>query len=150
MSEYQDAKTLSVRFFDSGFNCAESLNLAFAPADANLTRVEQMAATPFGGGLVRRGELCGALAGAAMVIGRELGRSSPDDSAGKDRAYRVVEELLTEFEARYGTIACRTITNCDFRQPHDEAEMKRLHEQVCAPLVRFVAELVERAALEAR
>jgi C_GCAxxG_C_C family probable redox protein len=144
------ASETAARHFDAGFNCAESINLAFLPDGSEAARAAQMGATAFGGGIVRRGMTCGALTGAAMVIGRELGRTAPDDTAGKDRVYRAVEGVLTAFETRYGTLDCRRITELDFNQPHEPEVMKSLHAGVCGPLVRYVAELVAGALAEAR
>jgi len=139
---------IAARHFDAGFNCAESINLAFLPAGDDAARAAQMGATAFGGGIVRRGLTCGAPTGAAMVIGRDLGRNTPDDSAGKDRVYRVVESILADFEARYGTLECRVLTNLDFKEPHEPEVTKLVHTEVCVPVVRYVAALVERALAE--
>jgi C_GCAxxG_C_C family probable redox protein len=139
---------IAARHFDAGFNCAESINLAFLPAGDDAARAAQMGATAFGGGIVRRGLTCGALTGAAMVIGRKLGRNTPADTEGKDRVYRVVESILADFEARYGTLECRALTNLDFNQPHEPDVSKRVHAEVCAPIVSYVAALVERALAE--
>ena len=144
----ESASEIAARHFDAGFNCAESINLAFPPAGDDAARAAQMGATAFGGGIVRRGMTCGALTGAAMVIGRQLGRCTPEDGDGKERVYRVVQSILSEFEAQYGTLECRTITSVDFNEPNDPDAMKKLHTEVCVPLVRYVAELVERALAE--
>lgn len=142
MDEHRAPRDAALWHFDSGFNCAESINLAFPSANREVSRAGQMSATAFGGGLVRRGLLCGALAGAAMVLGRELGRDRADDADGKERVYAAVEEILREVESRFGAIDCRTLTGVDFHLPHDPGEMKALHERVCNPLVALVADLV--------
>jgi C_GCAxxG_C_C family probable redox protein len=69
----------------------------------------------FGGGLGRRGLVCGALSGGAMAIGLRYG---PMQEAGaKDAAYAQVLELCRCFEEQHGSALCRDLTGCDFTTP---------------------------------
>jgi len=66
----------------------------------------------FGGGLGRRGLVCGALNGGVMAIGLRHGRVS--EMEDKDTAYSLVLELCRRFEGQHGSALCRDLTGCDF------------------------------------
>ena len=58
--------------FRSGYNCAQSVVMAFAP-DFGLTQEEaERISAAFGGGFSRLRETCGTVSGAAMVLSLRL------------------------------------------------------------------------------
>ena len=79
-----------------------------------------------------------------------MGRTSPDDRESKERAYAVVTQIVRRLEAAFGTTECRKLTGLDFNEENPQAELDRVHAEVCAKLVRFVAEAAaeEIAAVE--
>ena len=68
----------------------------------------------FGGGLGRRGLVCGALNGGVMAIGLRYGPMQE-----KDAAYAQVLELCRHFEKQHGSALCRDLTGCDLTNPED-------------------------------
>ena len=137
----KDPPDLAVELFDRGYNCAEAMLLALAPAGVPEA---QRAGAAFGGGIVRRGLMCGCLTGCAVAIGLRLGRTSPDDKDSKEVVYRVVGNVLRRFEEEFGTFECRKLTGLDFNQDNPQDELDRVHAEVCTTLVRFVAETALR------
>lgn len=71
----------------------------------------------FGGGLGRRGLVCGALSGGVMAIGLRYGATQEADA--KDKAYALVLELCRRFEKQHGSALCRELTGCDFTNPEE-------------------------------
>lgn len=71
----------------------------------------------FGGGLGRRGLVCGALNGGVMAIGLRYGQI--EEPEAKDKAYALVLELCRRFEGEHGSALCRDLTGCDFTNPED-------------------------------
>jgi C_GCAxxG_C_C family probable redox protein len=142
-----DPRDLAVEQFDRGYNCAEAMLLALAPA---ALAEPQRAGAAFGGGIARRGMTCGCLTGCVVAVGLRLGRTSPDDKESKELAYRVVGNVLRRFEEEFGTLECRKLTGLDFNQENPKEELDRVHAEVCTKLVRFVADaaLVELEAVE--
>ncbi len=98
----------------------------------------------FGGGIARRGELCGAVAGGLMVIGLAHGRTRADDEAAKELTYDLSDEFIAEFTARNGSIICRDLLGVDISTPegHAEANEKNLDTEICVHLVRDSAEVL--------
>ncbi len=135
----QRAAEAAAETFAEGYNCAEAMVLALAPAEGPVPEGGQRAATAFGGGIARAGLTCGCVTGAAIATGLRLGRTSPDDTTSKERAYRAMANVVRRFEAEFGTTECRKLTGLDFNVENPQAELDRVHAEVCARLVRFTA-----------
>jgi C_GCAxxG_C_C family probable redox protein len=130
----------AVNFFDQGFNCAQSVLVAFAPQLGLQESQALKLASPFGGGVSRRGQICGAVTGALMALGLAQGVDSP---ASKEEAYRLGQEFLQKFEAKHGTILCRELLNEDISTPVglQQARDKGIFSVLCPQLVRDAAEI---------
>jgi C_GCAxxG_C_C family probable redox protein len=133
--------------FSQKFNCAQSVFATFAP---QLGLEEQRAlkmASPFGGGVARRGQVCGAVSGALMALGLGLGTDTP---AGKEDAYRMGGEFLERFEARHGSILCRDLLNIDISTPegHQKASENGLFTSLCPLYVGNAVEIVQEMLAE--
>ncbi len=130
--------------FDGGFNCAQAVLSAFAGEMGLERELALRIAGGLGGGMGRLGEVCGAVAGAVLVIGLRHGKHRPEDDAAREETYRRVQELAAAFRARYGALRCRDLLGCDLTTPegrqraHDEG----LTRTLCPQLVRDVAEVV--------
>lgn len=143
----RDPRDVAVEQFDRGYNCAEAMLLALAPGAMT---EPQRTGTAFGGGIARRGLTCGCLTGYAVAVGLRLARTSPEDKDTKELVYRVVNGVFRRFEEEFGTLECRKLTGLDFNQENPQAELDRVHAEVCTKLVRFVADaaLAELEAVE--
>ena len=135
---------------DSGYNCAESMVLAYADAVGASSDAVVRAATPFGGGLGRTGNVCGLISGAAMILGLAIGRLDPADEETKERAYARVAELIRSLEASRGSILCPGILGEDLA---DEIARTRAIEtgefqERCRIAAGEVAEILSRLLRE--
>ena len=96
-------------YFTSGYNCAQSVFLAYR----DMTGIDEvLAATisaPFGGGMGRLREVCGAVSGMTMVAGFIAPNSQPNDNENKKNCYATVQALAEEFRAENGSIVCREL-----------------------------------------
>ena len=97
--------------FESGWYCAESVLLAVAEQRGIDSEIVPGIATGLCGGVARTNGMCGALAGAVLALGLELGRVSPNDSV--EPCYAAVQQLLSRFEAEHGSLRCTDLTGCD-------------------------------------
>lgn len=100
MSKYSDRAEL---LFKNGYNCSQAVFCAFAE-DLGLS--EEMAARisiGLGGGVGRMREVCGAISGAAMVVG--LAKPQYD----KAKAYEMVREIVAEFKKTNSSIICKEL-----------------------------------------
>ncbi len=110
-------------------------------------------ATPFGGGIGGRGEVCGAVVGSVMAIGLKYGRE--ESSQPSEEAYALAQEFCHRFEQETGHLYCRDLTGMDLSTPEGIQAYRRsdVPLRVCMPLAgaafRLVMELLEKPALAA-
>ncbi len=87
----------AVSRFKTGFSCSQAL-LSTYDTQFGLTRETALRVSgAFGGGMGRRGETCGAVTGAFMLIGLKHGMTSVDDAVAKEETYRLVNEFVARF-----------------------------------------------------
>jgi len=132
----------AVATFLESYNCSQAVLSAFAERSGLDRSTALRLASPFGGGLARRGEVCGAVTGALMALGLARGTDTP---ASKDEIYRLSRELMGQFEARHGSILCRALIDCDISTPagHQAAADKGVFRSICPGLVREAAEILQ-------
>lgn len=135
----------AVENFKSGYSCSQVVVLTYCE-DFGLSRESGLKiSSGFGGGMGRMGEVCGAAAGAFMILGLKFMSMSEDNVISKAKVYEKVREFVRRFEERNGCIRCRDLLGCDISTPHgfDEAKEKDLFKKVCTGLVRDSAEILE-------
>ncbi len=95
--------------FLSGYNCAQSVFGAFAE-DLNMpVDVALKLSAPFGGGMGRMREVCGACSGMFMAAGLLYGYSTPETGDIKAEHYALIRQLAEQFRKENGSIICRDI-----------------------------------------
>ena len=104
--------------FMRGYNCAQSVFLAFTDLTGFSPETALKLASSFGAGFCRLRETCGAVSGMAMIYGSLYGFCSPDDLGGKTRQYVEFQQLALEFERRCGSLVCRELLGLDVK--HDD------------------------------
>jgi C_GCAxxG_C_C family probable redox protein len=138
---------IAVARFHQGFNCSQSVLVAFAPQLGLDESQALKLASPFGGGVARRAQTCGAVAGALMALGLARGADTP---AGKEAAYRLGQEFLQRFESRHATILCRELLGCDISTPEgrQQALEQGAFTSLCPLFVRDAAEIAQAMLAE--
>ena len=131
----------AVKTFTGGFNCSQSVLSVFSDKLCLDKDVSLKIAASFGGGM-RKGEVCGAVSGALMVIGLKYGHSIEGDTDTKNAVYAMTEEFIEKFEARNGSIICRKLLgyNISIEQEYTIMKEKGLFKSICP---RFVTDAVE-------
>lgn len=132
-------------YFTSGYNCAQSVFLAYR----DITGIDEvLAATisaPFGGGMGRLREVCGAVSGMTMVAGFIVPNSQPNDNENKKNCYATVQALAEEFRAENGSIVCRELLGLA-QQKDDPTPSPRTGEyykrRPCAEYVAIAARIL--------
>jgi len=106
-------------------------------------------ATGFGGGIARKGSVCGALVGSVMVIGMRFGRTIPGDKETAAKVYEKVRHFWDQFEKEFGSTVCYTLTGCNFDDPAESEKWKAAGGmKKCSDIVeksaRILYEIVEK------
>lgn len=98
------------------YNCAQAVACTLAPfVEADEDQLFR-AAEGFGAGMGGLTETCGAISGAAMVLGM-ANSSGMDDPTSKQRTYRAMRKLVTEFRTQNGSTLCPDLKGIVTKQP---------------------------------
>ena len=143
----------AVNYFKNGYNCTQSVLLAYADLfEMDLQSAARITA-PFGGGMGRLREVCGTVSGMFMIVGLAIPADNPTDMESKTRNYALVQRLAERFRKENGSIICRELLGLNVRQenPQPEARTENYYKKrPCIELVHFAATLIgeELKALE--
>ena len=136
---------MAVEKFLSGYNCAQSVLFAFGPDLGLDGETALKVATGLGAGMARRGEICGAVTGGILALSLKYGRGGQQDRSATEETYRRTEELMSAFEQRHGSCACRVLLEgCNLKTPEGQQRFKDgdfLHK-TCAKCVGTVTEIL--------
>lgn len=139
--------------FAKGYNCAQSVVLAYADEIGLERKTALMLSSSFGGGMGRLREVCGAVSGIFMVAGIKFGYSDPQDNAAKKNLYRLVQEFAHRFEEENGSIICRELLCMSVKKDSPEPE-KRTGEyykkRPCKELVASAADIFDYLCKEVK
>lgn len=129
--------------FAGGYNCCQSVLLALAGRYGLSEELAVRLATGFGAGMAR-GETCGAVAGAVMLLGLAGGGGGPGSEAAKATTAARVKEFYARFLERHGTLLCRELMGLDPSTPDGlaQAREEKRFAAVCPHLVGDAVNLV--------
>ena len=97
---------IAKELFLNGYNCAQSVFMAFSDLTGLTREASAAISSSFGGGFGRLREVCGAVCGMTMALGLAEGNT---DTAGKLAHYEKVRALMGEFSNRHGGYVCRDL-----------------------------------------
>ncbi|HMA05277.1 MAG TPA: C-GCAxxG-C-C family protein [Methanomicrobiales archaeon] len=135
----------AVAAFGRGYNCSMAIFSAFAPDLGLDAEKAARIASPFGAGVARTGEICGAVSGALMVIGLSRRPEEICDPPSREKVYTLAQRFIDEFTARNGSVNCTELVGYDLSDParYAEAREKKVFATRCSRLVRDAAEILE-------
>jgi len=124
MPSEEEAVRHASECWEKGLNCAESaLRGVCYGMGIELPEVALKIATPFGGGVGRCEDLCGALSGGVMGIGAALGRG--EAKGDKFASYNATKKLHEQFTKDFGSSICKELNHGDFKSKEHEARCKK-------------------------
>ncbi len=128
--------------FENGYACSQAVLSTLAP---ELGLSEEMAfkiASAFGGGMVRHGEVCGAVTGALMVLGLKFSSTTEDD---EEAVREASQELMRRFKEENGSLLCRELLGYHLIVPEEleKARESGVFSTTCPLLVHTATRLTE-------
>lgn len=132
--------------FQSGYNCSQSVLIAFSDITGLSEETSAMIASGFGGGMGRMREVCGAVSGMFMAASMICGYGDPKAFEDKKRTYAMIQQLAEEFRKQNGSIICKELLGLD--KPEGTAVPEKRTEEYykkrpCGELVKMAAEILE-------
>ena len=145
-------KERAVDLFHQGFNCSQSVFVAFSHRFGIDEDTAKKISAGLGGGVGRMREVCGAVSGVAMVIGSICAATDGKDAESKQRNYELVREFADRFTKRNGTVICRELLGLNEKAENSAEPEKRTAEyykkRPCAELVADAAEILAELIAE--
>ena len=140
-------REIAMANFMEGYNCSQSIVLAYADMldidKATLLRLS----SSFGGGMGRLREVCGSVSGMFIVAGLLYGYDGPETGQIKADHYARIQELAHRFEEKHGSIVCRELLGLSVRHdiPVPEARTTEYYQKrPCPEIIGDAAEILEK------
>ncbi len=136
----------ALQIFRSGYNCAQSVLVAFQEDKASETESAMALAAGFGGGMGRLQLTCGALTGAFMAIGQHCKNHYETNELIKENSRRLIQSVHSKFINIHKVSDCKSLLGVDLNEEEGRKRMKEenLHEKVCEQCVLNAVSLLEK------
>ena len=141
------------KHFREGYNCAQSVLLAFSDEIGLDKETCLKLSSSFGGGMGRLREVCGAVTSMFAIAGMLRGYTTPNDYEAKAEHYKLIQELAKDFKTEFGTIICRELLGLppgeDSPMPSERTD-SYYKQRPCEFFIKKAAEIVETKLLNQR
>lgn len=131
---------LAKSYFLQGYNCSQSVAMAFS--DEMHIDIEQVKRLTigFGGGMGRMREVCGAVSGMTFVISAIYNEEKGD-------IYKRVQQVAKEFKEENGSVVCRELLGLSIKGTDNPVPERRTEQyykkRPCAELVEMAGNILE-------
>ncbi len=155
MENYVEEKVaLAVSYFKNGYNCAQSVFMAFADDFKLDLDLASRFSVSFGGGIGRMREVCGAVCGMAMCAGFISPVPDASDHNARTQNYALIQKFAEEFRSENGDIICRRLLGLPDARNENPEPTKRNAEfykkRPCAEYVATATRIVAEKILESK
>lgn len=133
-------------YFRQGYNCCQSVAMAFS--DILGLEPEKVAelTSGFGGGMGRMREVCGAVSGMTFCAGAVRPAADPQNREERTANYALVQQMAGEFREAFGSIVCRELLNLRVQEKTEPQPSERTpafyHSRSCENFVGEAAKIV--------
>lgn len=141
----------AIENFCSGLNCGQSVFMAFADLAGIDHDTAMRLSAPFGGGMGRMREVCGAVSASMMVLGLLFYDAHHPTNEEKSALYAREQLVAARFRAANGTIICRELlagVPADDSPQAEERTAEYYRSRPCARLCGSAAKILEEYLAE--
>jgi len=139
-----DHREKAAELFLQGYNCAQSVAVAFCDVTGLDEKMTAKTVSAFGGGMGRLREVCGAVSGMFFVLGHLYGYDTPGDDRQKKELYTRVQGLAERFSRENGSIVCREILKNPPSDPNPSPRTAEYYaKRPCVRMVMTAARLMD-------
>ena len=128
--------------FGGKYNCSQKVAVAQAEKLGFDRDTMLCMAAPFGGG-ISRGEVCGAVCGAMLVVGLHYRHIDGIDTGAAIK--QKVQEFNEKFIARNGSVVCRELLGYDFSKPGERQKAldSGVTREVCPKVIQDAIDILD-------
>ena len=134
-------------YFLKGYNCSQALFAAFSDVTGMDEETALKISAPFGAGMGKMREVCGAVSGMFMVAGLIYGYSENPNAEVKEEHYKIIQHLAEEFKKENGgSIICRELLaglKTNTLPAPDERTAEYYKKRPCLKIVESAAEILD-------
>ena len=139
-----DHREKAAELFLQGYNCAQSMLVAYCDVTGLEPDFAARMSSSFGGGMGRMREVCGAVSGMLMVAGLLYGYDTPGDDVSKKAHYHLVQDLAGKFREEAGSIVCRDILKNPPSDPNPTPRTAEFYaKRPCARMLTLAAGILD-------
>lgn len=139
----------AAELFLQGYNCAQSVAVAFCDVTGLDESFTAKTVSAFGGGMGRLREVCGAVSGMFFVLGHLYGYDTPGNDREKKQLYARVQALAAQFKEINGSIVCRELLNNPPSDPNPSPRTAEYYKvRPCVHMVITAAKLMDEFITE--
>jgi len=145
-AEVMTRREKAMSLFEKGYNCAQSVFLAFEDLHGIDRETAARLSSSFGAGMGRLREVCGTVSGMFLTVGLLYGYDDPKAFEEKAEHYGRIQELAKTFEEKHGSIVCRELLGLDVKResPVPEARTKEYYKKrPCKEVIGDAAEILD-------
>lgn len=140
-------------YFRQGYNCCQSVVMAFSDITGLDEATLATFASGFGGGMGRLREVCGAFSGMVALSGFISPAADPSSHASRTANYALVQEFASQFRSRNGgSIVCRDLLGLNRNVKESPAPSERTSEyykkRPCEQIVGTAAAIIAEYLLK--
>ena len=144
-----DHREKAAELFLQGYNCAQSMLVAYCDVTGLEPDFAARMSSSFGGGMGRMREVCGAVSGMLMVAGLLYGYDTPGDDVSKKAHYQLVQDLAGKFREEAGSIVCRDILKNPPSDPNPTPRTAEFYaKRPCARMLTLAAGILDEYIAE--
>ena len=131
--------------FKQGYNCSQSVALAFDEEMGFDKDLVAKLVSGFGGGMGRMREVCGCVSGMVFVISSLYGYSDPKDFDSKKELYQRINQVANTFKEKNGSIICKELLGLEKKdgivpEKRTDAYYKK---RPCSELCKIAGDILE-------
>jgi C_GCAxxG_C_C family probable redox protein len=148
--EIESRVSTAITFFEEGYNCSQSVFMAYSDMYGIEPEIAAKLATSFGGGMGRLREVCGAVSGMFLILGLQYPFSDTKDKVAKNTNYKAVQRTANEFKLIMGSYICADLLKLK-HEPQNPKSIERneayYKSRPCTRCVRVAAEIIGKEIL---
>lgn len=140
---------IALNYFSNKLHCSQSVIAAYAE-ECGITEEQALKLGSCLGSGMRKGEVCGAVTGALLVLGLLYGQKSSQDTEGRQKSNKVNDLMMNKFKENCCSYICNDLLKCDVSTPEGIkfALDNKLFTDFCPKMVNAAVDIVEEIRKE--
>ena len=132
-------KEKAIGLFNEGYNCAQSIMMAYSDLVGVTEDMAFKIASGFEGGIAKLGKTCGTLNASVMLLSLRYGETNKDDVEKKKKKRDIIRNFMLEFMENH-----KKGINCTDILTEEEGKTYTMHSEKCVRTVSEVCDLLDK------